>query len=113
MKYLLIIMQGDEVKKNSQIPISTKYSRVKDHLDFFLGQALEDIYAPLTMEQIKDRLRNETDINLGIKTIQKSLQKISLKYGENLLCQVGDRFRLNHCLYKYLNLKPPKGYPKD
>ncbi|MDH5414963.1 MAG: hypothetical protein OEW87_12560 [Flavobacteriaceae bacterium] len=106
-------MENKKIRKNPEIPFKTKYAQIRDHLDYFLGQALEDIYAPLPLEQIKERLQAVTEINLSVRTIQQDLKKFSKKYGENLLCQVGDRFRLNHCLYKYINVKPPRGYSKD
>ena len=106
-------MEKGKIRKNSEIPFKTRYAQIRDHLDYFLGQALEDIYFPLPLEQIKERLREATDVNLSLKTIHQDLKKFSKKYGENLLCQVGDRFRLNHCLYKFINIKPPKGYQKD
>ncbi len=106
-------MENKKVRKNLEIPFKTRYAQIRDHLDYFLGKALEDIYTPLTMEQIKEKLREVTEVNLSAKTINKDLQKFSKKYGENLFCQVGDRYRLNHCLYKFIKIKPPKGYPKD
>ena len=83
---------------------------MREHMDFFLGQVLEDVYTPLTLGQIKERLREATDINLSEATIKKDLRKFSEKYGENLLCPVGDCFRLNRCLYGAIKMKPPKGY---
>lgn len=106
-------MKNEKIKKKSKIPIQTKYSRVRDHLDYFLGRALDEIYVPLPIEQIKERLMDVTEVNISVKTLKKDLQIFSKKYGENLLCQVGDRLRLNHCLYKFVKIKPPKGYPKD
>ena len=105
-------MQDEEAEENPKIPVSTRYTRVKDHLDFFLGQALNAIYTPLTMEQIKERLRDITEINISVKTIKRNLPRFSKKYRENLLCQIGNGYRLNHCLYRYVEIKPPKGYLK-
>lgn len=106
-------MKNEKFGKSSEIPFKTRYSQIREHLDYFLGQALDDIYTPLTLEEVKERLRNETEVNISVKTLKKDLQKFSKKYGENFLCQIGDRYRLNHCLYKFIKIKPPRGYRKE
>lgn len=66
-------MKNEKFGKNSEIPFKTRYSQIKDHLDYFLGRVLEDIYTPLTLEEIKERLRNETEVNISVKTLKKDL----------------------------------------
>jgi GTP-sensing pleiotropic transcriptional regulator CodY len=106
-------MNNSRVKKKTGISYKTKYSQLRDHMDYFLGKALNDIYTPLTMEEIKERLRNVIEVNISVNTIKKDLHRFSNKYGENLLCQIGGRYRLNHCLYKIITMKSPRDYTKD
>ena len=69
------MMNNIKIKKKSGISYKTRYSQLRDHLDYFLGEALDDIYAPLTIEEIKERLRNVTNVNISVSTLKKDLKK--------------------------------------
>jgi hypothetical protein len=79
------------------------------HVDFFLGQVLDhDHYALYTMNEIRKKLDEKTGVYFHGTTIEKYIKRYKERHGESPLCQVGDKYRLNHCYYSYAKIKPPR-----
>jgi hypothetical protein len=85
------------------------YSVVRYHLHFFLDQTLDHTHDSVyTMNEIRKKIDEKTGVLFHGATIKKYLEKYKEKYGESPLCQVGDKYRLNHCYYSYAKIKPPR-----
>jgi len=95
-----------------EIPYTTKHNRIYRHLDFFLREALQDVHMPMTLSEIREKLAKKSGVKIGTRTILKQLPMLSEKLGESPLCKVGDKYRLNRCLYSYAKIKPPGMHKK-
>ena len=111
-------MDSENLLKNwgesatNEPPYTTKHNRVYRHLDFILQEALQDVFEPITLDEIRERIGQTTGVKIGTKTILKQLPKLTEKLGESPLCKVGDKYRLNRCLYNYARIKPPGVHKK-
>jgi len=101
---------GIDTKKNSHKKRGdANYQLVRHHLDYYLGQVLEHDHEFLhTMDEIRKKVDDKTGVFFHGATIEKYIKRYKEKHGESPLCQVGDKYRLNHCYYSYAKIKPPR-----
>jgi len=97
--------------KNSA-PWSTLHTRVYNHLDYFLKESLENADGFLTLNEIRKLLKEKTGFLFHPETLRKYNRRYAEKYGMGPLCQFGEKFKLNHCLYELKEIKPNKIYLK-
>jgi len=88
------------------------HSRVYRHLDYFIKKSLENVDGFLSMDEIRQLLKEETDFLFHPETLRKYNRKYAEEHGMGLLCQFGDRYKLNRCLYELKGVKPPREYKK-
>lgn len=86
----------------------TEYSRVYRRIDYYLPKALANVDGLLTIEEIRKLLADEVGVYFHPETIRKYNQRYAKRYGMGPLCQFGDRYKLNHCLYELKEIKPPR-----
>lgn len=88
---------------------NTYHKLIWSHIDYFLPLVLDNDHDSLyTMHEIRQKLDEKTGVFFHGTTIEEYIKKYKEKHGESPLCQVGDKYRLNHCYYSYAKIKPPR-----
>lgn len=105
--YLSKGMREERVKLND-----TKYRRVYRHLDYYLREALGNSHGFLTMEEIIDLLKKETDINFFPSTIRSRNREYIEEhdFGPLRESRRGYKYKLDKRFYKKIDVKPPQIY---
>jgi hypothetical protein len=83
----------------------TQYGRIYRHLDYFLEKAIDDNDALMTIEQIREKLFEETGYHLNVGTLKNYLKKCQEEFG---LAPLEEIYRINPEYFDNVKVKAPR-----